>query len=242
MKTLMKTTLVALCGLALTAYTVQASDPHYTQRRAVEKPFSWTGLYVGGGVGYQVGDSELTLTNTASINGLSSRGWGWDGRIGADIQLLANSPLVVGVFGQYGGGDTEFDISVTGPGTIVGASIEQKWAVGGRIGWAINKTLLYTGAAYTRGDLNINVPIAPGICAPAVLQCGHDLDGYMFILGVETYILPQVTAGLEYSFTDYDKANLFPASVAPTQLNVDSDVHAIKVRFNWRPTTGLFNN
>ena len=67
------------------------------------------------------------------------------------------------------------------------------------------------------------------------------LDGYMILAGGEMVIAPMWTLGAEYSWTRYDTFNMTqnfaaaPNGPARHELTVDPDVHAFKVRLNFRP-------
>lgn len=206
--------------------------------------FSWSGLYVGAGAGYGWGDNELTLSapgGSASINGLSSRGWDIDPRIGLDWQV-GSTPFVVGVFGGWDFGKREFDASVSGLGTVVSSELDPSWYAGVRIGLAFQRhSLVYVGYAYTQADLNVSVPVAAGICGTA-LNCSHDLNGHRFLGGIETAIAPQLALAIEASFTRYETAHLATAAMAPAKLDLDVDDARVMARLNWRPMGGLFGN
>ena len=220
----------------------------YSTKDTYAPAFSWTGIYIGAGLGYQVSNTDADL-NVGAVNvlggsGFSGKGWAYDARIGADWHIQ-NTPFVVGLLAGYNGGETDFNIHgvALSPFNPITAHIHQTYYAGGRVGLAFNqsRSLAYVGYAFTKADFDVGVPVA-GVCAPAALQCSHDLNGRMLLIGLETVIMPQVTIGAEYTFTDYSSANLLPANLAAATLNVDPDVHAFKVRLNWRPLNGMFGN
>lgn len=145
-------------------------------------PFSWTGLYIGGGLG-------LSLTGRDGANNVEAEkdSYGYiknfnlldpaffdrnvaaDVRVGFDLQL-PNTPLVVGVLAGY-----ELDLG--------GKLTDGTPYVGGRAGIAFaSKTLAYGGATWLP-DAGNNV---------------------RWMGGLEQAVLPAATIGVEYGYTDFD--------------------------------------
>lgn len=189
---------------------------------------SWTGAYVGVGGGYQVGDTGLSIGDSTyellSIDGLSSRGWVGDVRVGFDWQV-AGSPFVLGVLGGYNFGEAEFSAGVGNGFAGVSASITPTWYIGGRAGFAFGNTLAYVGYAYQRAEADGSVFWCFGNESDSA---STTLDAHVLLAGLEAVIAPQITLGAEYSFAKYEsvKINDF--------VDVDPEVHAFKVRLNFR--------
>jgi outer membrane immunogenic protein len=173
----------------------------------------WTGGYVGVGGGYQVSDTEVSVPGISIIDGLSGRGWTGDARVGFDWQPSASMPLVFGILGGYnlGGVKTE---AFNG---VASATLDATWYVGGRIGVALpTNTLIYGGAAWqqAKGELG-------GVFSGSATD-----EGIMYIAGIEQKVAPHVTLGAEYSLSQYQ--------FAAGPLAIEPDVHAFKVRLNFR--------
>ena len=213
----------------------------------VAKAGSWTGVYLGAGLGYQIADTNLSLGvdtpkfsgNLLEIDGLSGRGWAYDGRVGFDWHVPGTA-FVVGILGGYKGGETEFNVNsdLPGGGNLLSATMRQTWYAGGRVGLASGSALYYVGAAFTQGEMDISIPVAPSLCGNTVgLNCSPDVDGRMWLAGMEAKITPQWTVGVEYTLTQFDTANIFSATngVDSLSLDADTDIHAFMVRFNYRP-------
>jgi len=212
-------------------------------------PGSWSGVYLSAGVGYQIADTNLDLNANAptyqfagsllEIDGLSGRGWTYDGRIGVDFHV-PNTVFVVGILGGYKGGETEFSVNTDlgNFGNALNATMRQTWYAGGRVGIASGKSLYYVGYAWTQGEMDISIPLAPTACSSVKgLNCSQDIDGRMLLAGMETQIAPQWTLGMEYTLTQYDTASIL--SLAGGQdslrLDADTDVHAFMARLSFRP-------
>ena len=125
---------------------------------------SWTGFYVGVGVGagavthdlgVNVGDWCYDKCETTrqlfGFDGVGAEGFFGTVSIGYDRQI--RSHWVIGVFADYDFGSTiSTDVSVAGLG---GLSIDQTytWAIGGRLGYLVNpNTLFYGTAGYTETE------------------------------------------------------------------------------------------
>lgn len=241
-------------GLALTALlllaalqVVHASDPHKGYR-SLETPFSWTSIYLGGAVGFGIGDNAVTFSDgqpvpmVLGVEGLSSRSWQGKARAGADWQI-GNTMFVIGVWGEYSkdlGTDDGFNVTITGPGQVLTANIEPQYAAGVRAGVVLTPTtLFYAGYGYGRGNFNLNIA-APGACGAGAFNCDQDVNGRVIKIGIEQAVAKQLTIGIEYGRTDWDKVQLLPAAAAPATLHVEPVGHEIMLHVNWRPQLGLF--
>lgn len=208
--------------------------------------FRWTGLYIGGNLGYQVGDTEfsgaLNGLGSASIDGLSSDGWKYGVRAGFDWQA-GNSPFVIGAFVGYDWGDQDFDVNVSAPGlsgSVLGYSIEPTWHVGARAGVLLSPSaLVYVGYAYGQAKYDLHGAATQFLCGNgSPVDCSDTLNGHTFLAGSEMRITDNITAALEYNYTQYDSHTFY--SDQNVRVKADSDVHAVSVRLNWRPGFNLF--
>ena len=181
----------------------------------VGKSAPWTGVYAGVGGGYQVADTEISVPSLSILDGISGRGWAADARLGFDWQP-SGTPFVIGVLGGYNLGEAEFG-AFNGALT---ATLEPQWYVGGRLGLALpTKTLLYGGLAWQRAEGTVSLS---GVGSASATE-----DGLLYLAGIEQSIGPHLTLGAEYSLARYE--------FAAGPLSIDPDVHAFKVRLNWRP-------
>ena len=172
---LKKLLLVAALFVASPAY---AGDmPRYNNSPQVYKNvFNWTGFYAG-------------------VHG----GWGWGSATGGDIsgyaigaQLGYNYQMVSGLtFGA------ETDITFSGiDGAAAGGVFTADYigTLRARIGYAFDRVLIYGtgGLAYAGGDLNIGG-----------LSNDRDHYGYALGFGIEGMLTSNVSARLEYIYTDF---------------------------------------
>jgi outer membrane immunogenic protein len=185
---------------------------------------NWTGFYVGGGLGYQVGDTDVTAYGHGlpfAGTQISANGWAGDVRAGFDWQI-AGSPIVVGVLGGYNFGEAEHNTFFMND--TIRASLEPTWYVGGRAGLAFGKSLGYVGYAYQEADASLSTSFSEG--------GSETVRAHVLLAGLETALAPQVTLGIEYSFAKYDDITI--GDIECLGLNLDPEVHAVKARLNYR--------
>ena len=259
----MKTNIIAIAILA--------AIPAFGSARAADLPappvykapppvavFSWTGCYVGGGAGYgwwnqnSFVQDPVTGPITASITN-GGRGWFGQGQGGCDFQtgpFLFNTPLVIGVFGDYEGG------SITGtssfPGVVGNETENASWAAGARIGALITpRVLTYFDGGWTQakfGSVNYNLGIAGG-GPTGISLAGQTYNGW-FIGGGFEYALdwlpvPGLFLKTEYRYSQYNTANVPIVGAAggglviPAGITLNSQKQTEMVstelvwRFNW---------
>lgn len=213
-----------------------------SQSDSLGKPYTWTGFYVGGNVGYQFSDIDLDLAvkngGSLGVDGLSADGWRYGLRAGFDWQPNS-SPFVIGVFAGYDWGESDFSVNIVGV-DIAKAKLEPTWHIGARAGIVLaESTLIYVGYAFGQADFNagLNQNIVGPVCSIPGVKCSGTLDGHTFIAGTEMRLSDNFTTALEYNYTQYDSIALFSGKNGV--LKADPDAHAVMLRVNWRPNFGL---
>jgi opacity protein-like surface antigen len=192
---------------------------------------------------------EAAPISILNADNLGGKDWTYGVRAGFDWQV-GNSPFVLGVLGGYGWGRIDSSMSfaeqtwASDITDIKGASfsIEPTWYVGGRVGLVLqSKSLMYVGAAWTQAEVDGTVTIA--YQGGNLGFSGSDtVSGYMLLAGLETAIAPQWTLGAEYAYSRYEDVRfsgphveVYGNSVRQNHLDVEPDVHSVKVRLNFRP-------
>jgi outer membrane immunogenic protein len=171
--------------------TAQVADvapvPFFTKAPAAAPAASWTGFYLGGGLGYGMWNAETSLISdpiaapplpggvplTATIN---NAGKGFLGivTVGYDYQLanLLAGWIVAGVFADFDLADIKGTLATPSAinfFNVLGGSEKESsaWAVGVRVGWLATPELLtywtagYTGARFTGINIgNLQSPAA----------------------------------------------------------------------------------
>jgi outer membrane immunogenic protein len=167
-------------AFTLLAFALPAQGADLTEvplELAVPAPlFSWTGAYGGlrGGIGFANADVKVQGLNDASTQ---YDGGQIGGFLGANYQM---DSIVVGIEGDlsYGWNEKDFDFL----GTSVKVGTDMSGSVLGRVGYALDHTLLYATAGWTATRAYTAI-------------AGSDEDS-------ETINGWAVGAGLDYAFTD----------------------------------------
>jgi outer membrane immunogenic protein len=197
--------IAAGAGLMCAVTTASADGPRYGMKDAgpYERPFSWTGLYVGVTAGGAQG--ETRFADSAASNPFDIDGINAGTTIGYNLQLHRN--LVVGVeadfsfshiSGSFGPGELgqpngdEFSCV---PGAC---TTDVNWfgTVRGRIGYAVNSVLIYGtgGLAYGRVKSQIETN--------SFFQARDTNVGWTAGGGVEYPFAPGWSAKVEYLHVD----------------------------------------
>ena len=203
----MRSSIAALAALAVLAGQASAQE-----RQA---PFSWTGLYVGAGVG---GGAALHEPSIGSISFDSLAAQGFLATVVAGYDHRLNQTAVVGVFFDY-------DFSNIAPSAdfpILFSSGDHRysWALGIRAGYLINPaTLLYVAAGYTRAGFDFGT-LGFGDDIGSV-----DLQGYFLGAGVEAQLAGGWSLRGEYRFTQFDRKTVLSDPCICDSVNVETSMH-----------------
>ena len=222
-------------------------------------PPTFTGCWVGGGVGYGLFDQENTDFNTFGFfeaplqitDRLDTGGRGWLGRIGGgcdyQFSFLGNQQWVIGGFADYDW--TNLRGNLVSP-TIEGVGEEKmrnQWSVGGRIGWVPWPNLMtFVSAGYTEARFDgtaFTDFFGPDIGHPIFVgRDGATYKGW-FIGGGEEYAFSWLPVqGLfwktEYRFSEFNRQSLITRDLIDGDLLFTTDskkfVQTITTSLVWR--------
>lgn len=193
------------------AFAAQAADAIY---QAPEAPVAtesysapagnWSGAYVGGGITYDMGKF------TGSTDGRDANDIG--GTVYGGYNMQSGSIV-------YGG---EADISYNGEDGSAGAGLKGTQGVNGsirgRVGYDLNPFLVYgtAGVAVANHELEGNGTNDEKLAA-----------GYTVGAGVETFVTDNITARVEYRYSDYQKRDFDLG--AGSAISKGFDDHSVKV-------------
>ncbi|WP_169738502.1 outer membrane protein [Afifella pfennigii] len=166
----------------------------------------WSGFYLGAMLGYSTGESEVPGPDP-DVDGV-------DGGIYVGVQRQFNN-FVVGLEG---------DALLSGvSGSTAGLSVDQNWAgsVRARAGIALDTFLLYTTGGVALSEVEAS---AGGV------SDSNTHWGWTAGLGAEALVTENITAGVEYRYTDYEDKTFSLA--APTGADLDS--HSIRARVGYK--------
>lgn len=210
--------LLTTAAVAAFAGTAAAADLPSRRAPPVYLPpppipvFTWTGLYIGGQVGYEFGHSTAAVTASATGNGLTANGASPSGVIGGGhIGYLFSTQSLPFMGGGLLGTGGVFGIE----GDVDGAHYNSTYALGalndytrqniqgsvrGRLGIAADRALFYATGGVAFGDLgNTYVNTLNGLSD----SISHTRVGYTVGGGVEYAVTNNVSVRVEYRYTDF---------------------------------------
>jgi outer membrane immunogenic protein len=188
-------------GLILAVAAGQASADGYRGRsvKDYERPFTWTGFYIGGHAGLATGDTQGTpdlgggppglLSTDYSLNGAL-----YGGQVGFNWQT---GPLVLGVEGSLSSSSVQGNTTCA---FLLECKRDIDWlaTVTGRVGYAMGRSLVYGLAGVAWADVNTNV----GIVGVPILSGSETHVGWVAGFGFEHALSNHITARIEYAHVD----------------------------------------
>jgi outer membrane immunogenic protein len=197
----------------------QAADPIIYEQPPVMMPaamYDWSGFYAGIGAGYGTGDAEYGFGGGGSYD---IDGFMLGGIVGYNFQT---GPWVFGVEGDlYWSG---IDGST---GDFGGISTDVDWlgSVRGRVGYAFDNILPYVtaGVAFAHSDVDI--------AAFGGVNDNNTHIGWTAGLGVEVGVTQNLSASLEYRYTDFGSETY---ELGPVTSSGSGDLHTVGAALKWR--------
>lgn len=215
---------VALLAVPFAAVAADIRPPIYKgPSRSVIAYYNWTGLYVGGTVGYGSGTSDwnldavgLTAVDTAPkgmIYGLTV-GYNWHA-----------GSLVYGIEGDYNFSNVKGSVTCA---VISTCETENSWLATfrGRIGYAFDRFMPYITAGGAYGDIK-----ATATTLGLSTSDNESKLGYTIGAGLEYAFLSRWTVKGEYLYVDLGK---FSPSFAASAYNVSFSEHIVRAGLNYR--------
>jgi outer membrane immunogenic protein len=227
---------IALAGSAFAAdLPSRAPPPVYIPPAPI---FTWTGIYVGGQVGYAWGNTNTNLTDgigdfvsfSTNNNGVIG-----GGHVGYNLQL---SQFVVGLEGDVDGSSLSKTISGTPiiggvlvPTTING-KLDVQGSIRGRIGYAWDRVLIYGTGGVAFGGFNGSISTPFGFDSTSTTRVGWTAGG-----GLEYAITNNWSVRAEYRYTQYGHSTFasnsafFPVSA---NLSRTFNENRVQVGFSYK--------
>jgi outer membrane immunogenic protein len=255
----MKKLVIALAAVAAFTGSASAADlaaRPYTKAPVAAPIASWTGCYVGGGIGSAMTNNDHRDVNTGVLGPAGSAGGpnlttgarGWFGTVGAGCDYQVDR-FVFGVFGDYDFMDVKGDISTGGtvaPSLTGSQKLDSQWAIGGRVGYVIVPQLMtYVSGGYTQAHWKSTNLTAFGAVNPTAVLPGATKGGWFIGAGDEYALsfLPGLFWKTEYRYSEFDRANVTIndfATGVPSPLFTETQKfreHSVRselvYRFNW---------
>jgi outer membrane immunogenic protein len=241
-------------GVALiSASSAFAADlptrPVYKAAPMAEALYDWSGLYVGGHIGYGWGRTDISdRTLFGLFAGIPTQRIDSDGFLGG-VQAGWNYQ-----FGRFVLGSevtfswSDINGSETSPFFVLGnitRTSKMDWVgtATTRLGVSIwDRTLVYSkiGAAWGHFKYNDNVSV-PGVGSIYDSSASETRTGWTVGTGIEWAFLGGWSAKAEYNYMDFGRRTVDFASVGPIPVNLDIDqrVSIVTVGLNYRFGMGM---
>lgn len=246
--------LLGACGA-----TGTASADGYASRAMPPPAFSWTGFYVGVNGGYGWSDDQTVRINetftplggvpaaffSGDFGSLSPAGGFGGVQVGANLQL---GGIVLGVEADGQWADITDDSLLTRPALgglvyTIGTSnkVSKFGTVRGRLGVAMDRTLLYATGGLAWGSIKHTMAFADNLGFTAFDQTSGTHVGYVVGAGLEQAFTPSISLKVEYQFIDLGSENYLAVEsiggvASGFRINTDTDTnfHTVRVGLNFK--------
>jgi outer membrane immunogenic protein len=215
---------LALCISAI-ALSSAAQNPALAGDYGSGSP-SWSGLYLGAGIGAAWGDSSYVFTNgSPAVPNPIDFDTSWAGGVFGGIQHQWGN-FVLGVETGILVTDLNGSSSCPNPAFTCSAEVDWIWTIGPRLGFAFSSLHVYGTGGYALGSVSSNAVNVTGSDPVEDRNGGWYAGG-----GVEWQFKPNMILGVEYRHIELDTERhdsvRFPGS---DDRNVDATVDTIQAR------------
>lgn len=248
----------AITAAALSAALTLSAGPLAAADLPVKAPpvpqlYDWTGIYVGGHIGYAAGNSNFTAipsqpglpSATGSLNlylppDVFAEGGSFFEGLQAGYNYMLHNRLVLGVEadatfpawpnlnGLSIGGSTNFNSPVVGAANL-SETVMSSGTVRGRIGYAPGNWLFYATGGFA---WSYNMQTFTQLAAGNSETTGLWRFGWAAGAGVEVPIAPNWTARAEYLATGYPSATVLDPSVLQ-RISSNFSVQELRLGLNY---------
>jgi outer membrane immunogenic protein len=221
-------TLTASAAVAGTSALAGDPTPPPADPVVVEPGFTWAGPYAGLQLGYLSGhidvgipgiDGDPTIGPSPIVERASPDADGFVGGIYGGYNFATSGNLVFGFEGEYNWSHADGSDqlpAIDGLGETLESDIESTAALRGRIGHAMDRTLIYGAAGIAWADLELS----DGTATASETMTGWTIGG-----GVEHAFTDQWLGRIDYRYSSFDDENNF----AGTGANVEMETHELRV-------------
>ncbi len=236
----MKHVLTRIAAGALLMFTASGALADGMQRGRIsyERPFSWSGFYVGGHLGGAWADadwnhSQPLVTPNEPISA-SPSGVVGGGQIGLQHQW---GSWLAGVELSYSAADLEDTVnSVIAADRSRSMNISNIFLAGVRLGYVMDRSLLYVKGGYA----NAEVEISSNVVSTGVLTTSSSKreNGWNLGAGWEYAVSRNVVLGVQYDFISLNGSDRLNTERPPFgtthHLDVDTDIHMVTARLSFK--------
>ena len=249
MKKIAATISALLVSTAMASAADMAAAPAYkaAPMAAPVAFYNWSGFYIGGHVGGgwgTEGSTELAPGTVAFPTGTvftSHDTSGFLGGVQGGFNWQGQSPLVIGVEGEYSWADLSGTASTTstvnGFVTTSTARTRDIAMATGRVGYAANNWLFFAkgGWAWVQGTSSGTGVTGRGVFFDTT-SSSTDRNGWIVGVGIEWGFAPNWSAKLEYNHADFGSTTVGVVSSLGTTNFVSSSerIDIVKAGINYR--------
>jgi outer membrane immunogenic protein len=226
---------------------------------AAPVPFSWTGFYVGGLIGWGWGTKEWSNACDAVGNVgcyspplvTSGTASGFLGGLQAGYNYQIDR-LVLGIEGDFSWADVSGNSPCFGGVSTCSSKADWFGTLAGRIGGTVDHALLYVkgGAAWVHDKYTENCPACSANGGPITWDGSHTKAGWMVGAGIEYAFTRNWSAKVEYDYMDFGTTSVrmtdlpvpppapvpvnFVSAVTAYNVNILQHVNVVKAGVNYR--------
>jgi outer membrane immunogenic protein len=204
--------------------------------------YDWSGIYIGGHVGWGFGETDITDRTVLGLNNLiPTQSFNSDGFLGG-VQAGWNYQVgnfVLGAEADYSFADIKGDVTTTIGATDVSRSSNVMWIATStaRLGYAWDRVMIYSklGAAFAQFDYNNNISV--GGASIFSTSASETRVGFTVGTGIEWAFAGGWSAKAEYNYMDFGRRTVdfgVDAAGNPVNLDVDQRISVVKAGVNYR--------
>lgn len=211
-------------GIGLATAADLSPPPAYVPAPQV---FSWTGFYIGGNAGYGWTNGSGTLTTATGTELFTVSGNGFLGGAQAGYNWQVG-PAVFGAEADFQGTTASGPFSATA-GPTIGATEKVPWfgTVRGRLGYAIDRVMLYATGGAVYGDTTLNGTVS----TVGPFSTSTTFWSWTAGAGVEAAFWGCWSAKLEYLYIG--NPNRTPVIPAITVLSASANTNIVRAGINY---------
>jgi outer membrane immunogenic protein len=185
--------------------------------RSVISYYNWSGLYIGGTVGYGSGTSDWDIAGL-QVASISPKGMIYGVTLGYNWQA---GSFVYGLEGDYNFSSVKGSAACFAG--LLTCEVENKWfaTFRGRFGYAFDRFMPYLTAGGAYGQVDLAIPAIADSASQSQL-------GYAIGAGLEYAFFGNWTGKLEYLFIDLGKFE------TPGLVEATFNQHVVRVGLNYK--------
>jgi outer membrane immunogenic protein len=221
---------IVFAGIAILATAASALAADLPSHRQAPPPyipppiFTWTGVYLGGQIGYEFGRDATYAPGLFPTVASSPNGVVGGAHIGYNYQV---SQFVLGLEGDVNG--ASYSGSTFNPfrGTVLSSKVPVDGSIRGRIGFAVDRVLFYATGGAAFASIKDNYI---GITSASVSngRVGWTVGG-----GAEYAVTNNWSVRAEYRYTDYGNFSELPGTVIIPRIHRQTD-NRVQAGFSYK--------